>query len=85
MPEVSQAVTRDEIQASRLEQLWLDAICKRFGQPDCLPAEVTTDRSERDTNVTTVWSKGRVVAVAVRQRDVANYTVVTLVQIQDAG
>ncbi len=83
MPKVQQLITQDESTAGGIEQLWLEAVCKDFGKPECLPAEVTQDCTEHDTNVTTVWSKNRVVALAIRQRDQANYTVLTLVQIVD--
>ncbi len=83
MPRVQQLVTQDESTAGGVEQRWLQDICDDFGRPERLPAEITQDRTERDTNVTTVWSKGRVVALAVRQRDQANYTVLTLIQVAD--
>ena len=82
MSKVQQIITQDEITAGGIEQNWLDVICKQI-VPEQLPAEITSERMERDgdTHVTTVWSKGHVVALAIRQRDQANYTVLTLVEI----
>jgi hypothetical protein len=83
MSKVQQLITQDEITAGGIEQGWLDAICKKI-VPEQLPAEITSERMERDgdTHVTTIWSKGRVVGLAIRQRDMANYTVLTLVEIE---
>jgi hypothetical protein len=82
MSKVQQMISQDERTAGDIQELWLAEVCKTFAQPERLPAEVTTDQTERDTHLTTVWSKGRVVALAIRQRDMANYTVLTLVEIE---
>lgn len=80
MAKAQQLITQDEINAGGVEQLWLDGVCKTFGRPECLPAEVKVERTDRDTNITTVWSRGRAVAIAIRQRDEFNFTVLTLVE-----
>lgn len=79
---VQQLISMDEINAGEIEQLWLDAVIKSQGiVPERLPAEITSEKTSGENNVTTVWSQNRPVAIAVRQRDVFNYTVLTLIEI----
>jgi hypothetical protein len=81
MSKAQQLLTMDEIDAGRIEQEWLQAVGRKYknlGRPDC---EVTQERM-RDTCVTTIWLKNQPVAVAVRQRNDWNYTVLTMTEIE---
>ncbi|MGY3581379.1 hypothetical protein ACVIGB_000552 [Bradyrhizobium sp. USDA 4341] len=81
MSNTQQLITTDEIEAGKIEQMWLDAIVKKLdlrGKPGW---EISQDRL-KETNVTTLWHKGQPVAIAVRQRNGCNWTALTLVEVE---
>jgi hypothetical protein len=82
MAKVQQLITLDELTAGNVEQGWLEAVVQERGiVPERLPAEITSERTaDGDTSVTTLWSQNRPIAIAIRQRDEMNYTVLTLVE-----
>lgn len=74
-------ITQDELTASNVEHGWIETLAAVI-VPERLPSEVTAERTaDGETSITTVWSKQRPVAIAIRQRDEMNYTVLTLVEI----
>jgi hypothetical protein len=80
MSKAQQSITMDEVNAAEIEQLWVDSLVRET-RPEQYPGEITSVRTDNDTNVTTIWLQGRPVAIAIRQRNAANYTVLTTVEI----
>lgn len=78
-PKAQQVIMQDELDAAGIEQAWLAEIAKRV-KPQSFPSEIKTERTDRETQVTTLWCRGQAVGIAVRQRDGFNFTVLTLVE-----
>lgn len=78
MSKVQQLITMDEINAAEIEWLWIDSIVKEV-RPEQQPGEITSVQADNDTNVTTIWLQGHPAAIAIRQRNDMNFTVLTLI------
>ncbi|WP_083991858.1 hypothetical protein [Bradyrhizobium embrapense] len=81
MTNPQQMITMDELEAGKIEQMWLEAVVEKLGLKGKPGSEITQERV-KDTNVTTLWHKNQPIAIAVRQRNDWNWTALTMVEIQ---
>lgn len=73
-------LSMDEIDAAKIGSLWIEAIVEKRGLKGKPGSEITCQTID-DTNVTTLWHKNQPIAIAVRQRNDWNWTVLTTVEV----
>lgn len=73
-------MSMDEIDCANAGQAWMEEVVTKLGLKGKPGSEITC-QTIGDTNVTTLWHKNQPVAIAIRQRNDWNWTVMTTVEI----